>query len=216
MLVEGGIKVQEVGEESPCRHLARQTVQVVVAVIWQIAHAPFLLPNLYGEDGSLAVAHALVGAVEQFAYHATPFGRGVRTVVDGREHYLVSSTRVDGVHVVDEGFHRLVNACHGAVDGMLLDACIAFQSVEWAVDVVVYLSLVQVFEVVTIEIFQIFHLFYIRGAHEGGEIEVEGRDGLSTVHLVLCALQGDARQHGGCLDALGGSGRAVSSGEPML
>ena len=123
---------------------------------------------------------------------------------------------MDGVHVVDEGFHRLVNARHGAVDGMLLDACIAFQSVEWAFDVVVYLGLVQVLEVVTIEIFQIFHLFYIRGAHEGGEIEVEGRDGLSTVHLVLCALQGDARQHGGCLDALGWSGRAVSSGEPML
>ena len=71
-------------------------------------------------------------------------------------------------------------------------------------------------EVITIEIIQIFHLFYIRGAHEGGEIEVEGRDGLSAVHLVLCALQGDTRQHSGCLDALGGSGRTVPSGKPVL
>ena len=61
VLVVGRVQVDKVGEEAPRRHLARQLIQVVVRVVGQIAHTAFLLPNLDGEDGRRAVAHALKG-----------------------------------------------------------------------------------------------------------------------------------------------------------
>ena len=91
-LVEGGIQVEEVGEEATGCYLAGQLVEVVVAIVRQIADAPFLFPDLDGEDGSFAIAHTAVGAVQQFADDAASFGRGVCTVVDGAEHDLVSTT----------------------------------------------------------------------------------------------------------------------------
>ena len=56
-LVEGGVQVQEVREETPCRHLAGQLVEVVVAVFRQVAHTPFLFPYLDGEDGGFSVSY---------------------------------------------------------------------------------------------------------------------------------------------------------------
>ena len=73
-LVIRGVEVQEVREETTCRHLASQLIEVVVAVFGQVVHATFLLPDLDGEDSRLAVAHALVGAEQDFAHHATAFG----------------------------------------------------------------------------------------------------------------------------------------------
>ena len=81
-LVECGIKVQEVGEETACSNLTSELIEVVVAVTRQIAYATFLFPYLYGEDGSLAIAHATVCAVQQLTDDATALGRGVGTVVD--------------------------------------------------------------------------------------------------------------------------------------
>ena len=55
-LVEGGVQVQEVREETACGDLAGKLVEVVVAVFGQIAYAAFLFPYLNGEDGRFAVA----------------------------------------------------------------------------------------------------------------------------------------------------------------
>ena len=57
--------------------------------------------------------------MEEFADHAAALGRGVGTVVDRAEHNLVAAARVDGVHIVDEGLHRLMHAAYSAVYGML-------------------------------------------------------------------------------------------------
>ena len=83
VLVEGGVQVQEVREETACGDLARKFVEVVVSVFGQIAYAAFLFPYLDREDGRFAVAHALVRAFQQFADDAASFGGGIRTVVDG-------------------------------------------------------------------------------------------------------------------------------------
>ena len=105
MLVECGIQVQEVGEETSGSHFACQFVKVVVAVLRQIAYATFFLPYLYREDGGGSAAYTLVSGVEQFAYHTAAFGRGVCAVVDGAEHHLIATTRMDCIHVVDESLH---------------------------------------------------------------------------------------------------------------
>ena len=144
VLIEGGVEVYEVGEEAACRHLACKLVEVVVAVLRQIAHAAFFLPYLYGENGRGAVAYALVGAVEEFADDAAALGAGVGAVVDGGEHHLVAAARVDGVHVVYERLHGLVHTAHGAVDGVVQHALFAGEAVEIHRGVVVKLLVVQV------------------------------------------------------------------------
>ncbi len=62
-LIESRVEIEKVREESACRDLAGEPVQVVVAVFRQIAYAAFLFPYLDGEDGGCAVAHAFVGGV---------------------------------------------------------------------------------------------------------------------------------------------------------
>ena len=83
VLVKRGVEIQEVGEEPACRHLAGQLVEVKVAVFGQIVHAALLLPDLDGEDGGLAVAHALVCGEEYLAHDAPALRTGVRTIVNG-------------------------------------------------------------------------------------------------------------------------------------
>ena len=81
-LVECRVEVKEVREETVCRYLACKLVEVVVAVGRQVAHATLLFPYLDGEDGSLAITHATVGALEKLTDDATTLGRGVGTIVD--------------------------------------------------------------------------------------------------------------------------------------
>ena len=209
-LVEGGVQVQEVGEEAPGRHLAGQPVEVVVAVFGQVADAAFLFPDLDGEDGRLAVAHSLIGAVQQFADDAASFGRCVGTVVDGAEHHLVATARVDGIHVVDEGFHRLMHARYGLVDGMLYQAFFALQPFERTLQIVVQFLMIEVRIVGTVQLFERLDFFNEAVAHVGGQVEIEGRDGLPAMHFVLGGFQRDAAQDAGRFDSFGRTGFAVS------
>ena len=119
VLVVGGVQVQEVREEPAGAHLAGEAVQVVVAVAREVAHAPLLLPDLDREDGGGAVAHALVGGVQDLTDDAAALGGGVGAVVDGGEDDLVAAAAVDGVHVVHERLHGLVDTAHRLVDGVL-------------------------------------------------------------------------------------------------
>ncbi len=129
VLVIGRVKVDKIGEESPSGHLASQLVQVVVGIIGQVTHTTFLLPNLDGENGGRAIAHALIGREQQFADDAAALGAGVGAIVDAAEHHLIAATAVDGVHVVDECFHSLVHTLGGAIDGMLQGALAALEPV---------------------------------------------------------------------------------------
>ena len=132
MSVECCVEVEEIGEEAAGGNLAGELIEVVVTVAGAEVDASFLFPYLNGEDGRGAVADPLVGGAQQLADNAAAFGRGVGAIVDGGEHHLVASARVDGVHVVDEGFHRLVNATDSKVHGVLEDALLALEPVEWA------------------------------------------------------------------------------------
>ena len=161
VLVEGRIQVDEVGEETSCRHLACILVQVIVPVGGQIADAALLLPYLYGEDGCFAIAHTLVGALENLSDDASSLGTGVRSIVDAAEYHLVSSAAVYGVHVVDECLHCLVHPAYGLVDGVLLDALTSLKSGQRYVEVVVDGCIVEFAIVFGVEVFQHLHLFYI-------------------------------------------------------
>ena len=119
MHVESRVEIYEVREETACRHFACQSVQIVIGVFGKVVHAFLLLPYLDRENGGGAVAYPLICGVEKFAYHAAPLCRGVGAVIYGTEHNLVAATRVDGVHVVYEGFHRLVHTAYSGVYRML-------------------------------------------------------------------------------------------------
>ena len=95
MLVERCVEIHEVREESSCRYLAGKLVEVIVAVLREIADTSLLLPDLDREDGCRAVSYTFVCCVEDLADHAASFCRCVSTVVDGAEDNLVSATRVD-------------------------------------------------------------------------------------------------------------------------
>ena len=82
VLVEGGVEVQEVREETAGCYLARQLVEVVVSVLRQIVYASLLLPYLDREDGCFAIAYALIGALQDFAHDAAALGAGIGTIVD--------------------------------------------------------------------------------------------------------------------------------------
>ena len=91
MVVERSVEVNEVREESACRYLACELVEVVVAVLREVAYASLLLPDLDREDGGRAVAHAFVCGVEELADHAAALCRCVGTIVDRAEHHLIST-----------------------------------------------------------------------------------------------------------------------------
>ena len=61
-----------------------------------------------------------------------------------------------------------------------------------------------------------FQFFDKSRADEWCEVEVECRDGLSAVHLVLCYFERDACKYCGCFDALGGTAFAMPGNEALL
>ena len=94
MVVVWSIEVDEVREESTCRHLAGELVEVVVAVLREVAHTSLLLPDLDREDCGRAVSDTLISGVKNLADDASSLCGGVGTVVDGAEYHLVSTTRM--------------------------------------------------------------------------------------------------------------------------
>ena len=99
---------------------------------------------------------------------------------------------------------------------MLAHAIDACQPFERLLQIVHERLVVEGAVVFAIEVLEIFQLFDIGQAHEGSQIEVEGRYGLSAVHLVLGALQRDTGQHAGRLDALGRARCAMTGNEAAV
>ena len=102
---------------------------------------------------------------------------------------------MDGVHIMDESLHRLMHTAHGLIDGVLLGALLARQPVERLLEIVYQRLIVETLVVLAVQFLQRLEFLYIGHAHVGSQIEVEGRDGLATVHLVLGALHRDTSQH---------------------
>ena len=142
MPVERGIQINKVREKTTGCHLAGILIKVVIAVGRQITHAPLLFPDLNRKDGSFAVAHPFVSTTQDFADDATPLGRGIRTVVHGTEHHLIPPTGMDGIHIVDKGFHSLMHPGHSLVHRMLEDTCVAGQAIQRTSDKVVHFLMI--------------------------------------------------------------------------
>ena len=92
ILVERGVKVQEIREETSRGNLAGELVEVIVRVFRKIADAPFLFPYLDREDGGAAVSHTLVCGVQNLPDDATSFGGNIGSIVYRTEYHLVAST----------------------------------------------------------------------------------------------------------------------------
>ena len=216
VVVVGGVQIDEIGEETPCRYLAGELIEVIVGVTGLVAHAGLLFPDLNGENGRGTVAHATISRFKQLADDATSLGTGVGAIVDGAEHDLVATARVDGVHVVDKCLHRLVHTTHRPVDGMVHDAVVTLQEIQFALDIVVDSHVIEAAVVLPHERLQVLHLLDIGTAYVGGQVEVKSGYRLTAVHLVLGGLHRDAGDDTGRLDALGGARLAVASHVALL
>ena len=149
ILVEGGVEVEEVREETPCAHLAGELVEVVVRVFRQIAHTSLLLPYLDRENSRRAVSDAFIGRIEHLPDDAAALCGGVGSVVDGTEHHLVSATGVYCVHIVDKSLHGLMHPADGLVHGVELEALLSLKSHQVSPDVVVDDGVPEVVEVLS-------------------------------------------------------------------
>jgi len=216
VLIEGGVEVEEVREEAARGDLAGVAVEVVVGIAGEVGNSLLLFPYLDGEDGCGSVSDALIGRIEDFADDAAAFRGGVGSVVDGGEDHLVATTGVDGVHVVNEGLHRLVDAADGLVDGVLAGALGSLESDKVALDIVVNLG---GFQLAVIFVLHFGNLvdFLLEGLPDiGSEIEVEGGDCLAAMHLVLDCLHGNAGEDARRFNPLRRAGLAVARLESML
>ena len=110
---------------------------------------------------------------------------------------------MDGVHIVDESLHRLMDTSHGLVDSMLLGTFLTRQTIERLLDIIQQRLLIEILIVLARQILKGLQLLDIAQTHIRSQIEVEGRDGLSAMHLILCTLHRDTSQHGSRLDTLG-------------
>ena len=123
---------------------------------------------------------------------------------------------MDGVHVVNKGFHCLVHTAHGLVYSMLEGAVTALQSGEVTLKIIVNLGGLEVLIIGIHNGAHLVNLFLEGFAYEGSQVEVEGGDGLTTVHLVLDGFHGNAGEDGCGFYALCGTGLSVTCLETML
>ncbi len=216
VLVEGSVQVQEVGEEPAGAHLAGEFVQVIVAVFGQVADAAFLLPDLDGEDGGGSVAHTFISRIQDFPDDAATLGRRIGTVVDGREDHLVAAAAVDGVHVVHERLHGLVNTAHRLVHGMLKGPFATLQAHKVTPEVIIHGSGFQFGIILVHHGAHLVHFLFEGFADIGGQVEIEGGNGLAAMHLILDGFHGNASQHGGRFDALRGTGLPMAGLQPVF
>ena len=216
MVVERSIEVEEVREETAGRHLACQLVEVVVRVARQVVDTTLLLPDLDREDSSSMVAHALVGRMKKFAHHATTFSRSIGTVVDRREHHLITATRVDSIHIMDESLHSLMNTTYGAVHCLLTHALNASLVAERLIEIVLYTFGIKFWILLSHIILDTMQLLEICHVNIRSEIKVESWDSLTAVHLVLSCLERDTSLNTGSLDTLSRTALGMSSLQTVL
>ena len=96
---------------------------------------------------------------------------------------------MDRVHVVDESLHRLVYTADRPVDGMLDETGITRQPLQGAVEIVLNGSLIEMFQILSAQLFQGLDLFDVAFPDERSQIEVESRNGLSAMHFILGCFQ---------------------------
>ena len=86
---------------------------------------------------------------------------------------------------------------------MLLGTLLTSQSVKRFLDIVHQRLVVEILVALAIQVLQCLQFLDIAHADVGSQVEVEGRDSLTAVHLILGTLHRDTCQHRGRLDATG-------------
>ena len=209
VMIERGVEVDEIREKAVRGNFAREHVKIVVAVGGQVAHAAFFLPNLNRENRGRAVPDAAVRREQNFANDAATFCRRVRAVVDRAENDLVPAAGMDRVHVVHKRFHRLMHALDRAVDGVLHEPLVAFESGQRAGEIIFDFRVAEVRKIFAFERFQLLHFFDVAPTHERREIKVKRRDRLPAVHFVLRGFHRNTSENARRLDAFRRTGFAV-------
>ncbi len=95
-----------------------------------------------------------------------------------------------------------MHTCHSAVDGLLHDSFVALQLAQRLAQVVLDFDVEQMGEILVLIVLQILDFLLVGHAHVWREVEVERRNCLTTVHLVLRRFERNAGLHRSCLDAL--------------
>ena len=108
---------------------------------------------------------------------------------------------MNGVHVMYESLHSLMDTSHSVIDSMLHETVITLQSVKILMKIILYLHIVKMRQVFADKPADIVYLFDIAAAYIGSQIEVERGDRLASMHLVLRCLKRDAGNHARGLDA---------------
>ena len=104
-----------------------------------------------------------------------------------------------------------MDTSHRLVDSMLLGTFLTRQTIERLLDIIQQRLLIEILIVLARQILKGLQLLDIAQTHIRSQIEVEGRDGLSAMHLILCTLHRDTSQHGSRLYTLGRARGAMTS-----
>ena len=94
-----------------------------------------------------------------------------------------------------------MHAGNGPVHGMLQDARLARQSVERLLQVILQRHLIQMAVVHPVQLLQCFQLFDEAIPHVRRKVEIECRNRLPAMHLVLGGFQRNTTQDAGRFDA---------------
>ena len=246
LLIERSIKEREVREETLGRNLAGFLEKVIVGVIFKVVDTFLDLEDVNGEDGSLTVAKASPFSIEKFVnYHATFDGR-ISAVVQRRERNLCASARVHGVQVVNDSFHSLKRIFFSPLkrtvkDGLGFDfhqrqfiyifayqteqsfSDVAFSNMDDSLQrMLVHLIGKSIFDFlnpVRMCITRLHDLDHVLDEALGNtrcHVIVELRAGLTTVHIILCILNGYAGKGGIGTDVLRLTQIAMTSIETAL
>ena len=98
---------------------------------------------------------------------------------------------------------------------MLDDALLAGEAVQRLLQVIGELFPVEMWVILTVQLFQVLYFLDEAVAHVGSEVEVERGNRLSAVHFVLGGFQWDAAQYAGGLNAFRRARLSVSGREAV-
>ena len=98
-----------------------------------------------------------------------------------------------------------MNAAYGHVDRMLDHAVVALDADEVTSDIVIDRGIIKAGIAFAVDLANLVKLFLEGLPYERSHVEVEGRDRLTSVHLVLHCLHRDTSEDAGSLDALCGT-----------
>ena len=123
---------------------------------------------------------------------------------------------MDGIHIMDECLHSLMHATYGTVHGLLTHAVDASLVAKRFNQIVLDLLCVEFRILLSFILLKATKLLKIGHVDVWCEIEVESRNSLSTMHLILCSLERDTSLNACCLNALGRTALGMSGLQTML